>query len=77
MKVEDIDKVQELINQRYCLLEIINASECWPGGHFAFVSHLGSNAEKLRVPSSLNVDNKILNVIRDKIKEIENVLEKF
>ena len=74
MKIENIDEVRRLISYRDKYLYILDRCERWKSGHFAFVEHCGNAPELIHLPFDKEVQDKLMQVIRDEISIIEEKL---
>lgn len=77
MKLDKIDDARILINKRDTLLDVLAKHETWKDGHFELVEHCGSSPNKIRISYFPELEEKIIELVREEIKTIEKQLKEL
>ena len=77
MKIENIKKAQTLIEIRDVWKDILEKNTMWKSGHFEFVEDYGNNPDRIRFPYSPEIKKKIMNMIPEEVKNIEEQLKEL
>lgn len=78
MKIENVDDVRRLISYRDKYLYILDRNErWWKSGHFAFVEHRGDAPDSIHLPFDKEIQDKLMQVIRDEVANIEEKLKQL
>ena len=77
MKLENIELVEQLINKRNVLENVLKKHETWENGHFEFTKHCGNTPDRISITYFPELTEKMIDCIKNEIFNIDKKLEQL
>ena len=77
MKLENIELAEQLINKRNVLENVLKKHETWENGHFEFTEHFGNAPDRIRITYFPELEEKMMDCIKNEISNIDKQLEQL
>lgn len=77
MKLENIELVEELINKRNVLENVLEKHKTWKNGHFEFTEHCGNAPDRISIVYFPELGEKMIDCIKNEILNIDKQLEQL